>query len=82
MSWIEKLCEVYDSAVERAAEPPLLPVGFVMKQIRFNVTLSADGRFARPRNWTRNVRIAWFPARRKRKDARERRARPFRWRIA
>ena len=47
MSWIEKLCEVYDSAVERAAEPPLLPVGFVMKQIRFNVTLSADGRFAK-----------------------------------
>lgn len=47
MSWIEKLCEVYDSAVERAAEPPLLPVGFVMKQIRFNVTLSADGRFVK-----------------------------------
>lgn len=48
MAWMQKLCEVYDHAITKTAgeeEKLLLPVGLLVKKIKYQVTLSAGGEF-------------------------------------
>ena len=48
MSWMQKLCAVYDSVIDTAGaegQSPLLPVGFAQKTIKVNIILSPEGRF-------------------------------------
>lgn len=44
MSWIQKLCEVYD-AMAGVEGCTLIPVGFTQKKIKYNIILSAEGKF-------------------------------------
>ncbi len=44
MSWIQKLCDVYDTMAGTEG-CDLLPVGFIQKKIKFNIILTADGQF-------------------------------------
>lgn len=44
MSWIQKLCEVYD-AMAGVEGCTLIPVGFTQKKIKYNIILSAEGEF-------------------------------------
>lgn len=49
MSWIQKLCDVYDSVIDTAGaegDGALLPVGFILKPIKFNIILSPEGEFS------------------------------------
>ena len=48
MSWIQKLCEVYDNVIDTTGaegDGALLPVGFLLKPIKYNIILSPDGAF-------------------------------------
>lgn len=48
MSWIQKLCDVYDNVIETTAadgDGALLPVGFLRKPIKYNIILSPQGKF-------------------------------------
>lgn len=48
MSWIQKLCDVYDNVIETTAadgDGALLPVGFLRKPIKYNIILSPQGEF-------------------------------------
>lgn len=48
MSWIQALCETYDnyfSVIPRDDPHPLVPVGFIEKELNLRVNLSADGDF-------------------------------------
>lgn len=48
MSWMQKLCEVYDRVIDMPVgqgQKPLLPVGFTFKKIKYQVTLSSKGEF-------------------------------------
>lgn len=48
MSWIQKLCDVYDHVIDTAAadgDGALLPVGFLLKPIKYNIILSPQGEF-------------------------------------
>lgn len=48
MSWMQKLCEVYDSVIDTAdaqGQSPMLPVGFTQKTIKYNIILSPAGEF-------------------------------------
>ena len=48
MSWIQKLCDVYDDVIETTAadgDGALLPVGFLRKPIKYNIILSPQGEF-------------------------------------
>lgn len=48
MSWIQKLCDVYDNVIETTAadgDGALLPVGFLLKPIKYNIILSPQGEF-------------------------------------
>lgn len=48
MSWIQKLCDVYDNVIETSAadgDCALLPVGFLRKPIKYNIILSPQGEF-------------------------------------
>lgn len=48
MSWMQKLCEVYNSVTGTAGaegQSPLLPVGFIQKTIKYNIILSPTGQF-------------------------------------
>lgn len=44
MSWIQKLCEVYD-AIIGTPDCDMLSVGFINKNIELNIILSAKGEF-------------------------------------
>lgn len=44
MSWMQKLCEVYD-AMAGTEGCTLLPIGFIQKKIKYDIILSADGSF-------------------------------------
>ena len=44
MSWIQKLCEVYD-AIIGTPDCDMLNVGFINKNIELNIILSAKGEF-------------------------------------
>lgn len=44
MSWIQKLCEVYD-AMAGVEGCSLIPLGFTLKEIQYNIILSAEGEF-------------------------------------
>lgn len=44
MSWIQKLCEVYD-AMAGVEGCSLIPLGFTQKEIKYNIILSAEGEF-------------------------------------
>ena len=48
MSWIQKLCEVYDNVIDTTGaegDDALLPVGFLRKPIKYNIILSPEGEF-------------------------------------
>ena len=48
MSWMQKLCDVYDNVIETTAadgDGALLPVGFLRKPIKYNIILSPQGEF-------------------------------------
>lgn len=48
MSWIQKLCDVYDNVIETTGaegDGALLPVGFLLKPIKYNIILSPQGEF-------------------------------------
>lgn len=44
MSWIQKLCEVYD-VMSRVEDCTIVPFGFTQKEIQYNIILSAEGEF-------------------------------------
>lgn len=44
MSWIQKLCEVYDT-MAGAEGCDLLPIGFARKKIKYHVVLTSEGTF-------------------------------------
>lgn len=44
MSWIQKLCQVYD-AMSEVENCGIVPVGFTTKAIKYNIILSAEGEF-------------------------------------
>lgn len=44
MSWIQKLCQVYD-VMSEAEDCGLMLVGFTQKKIKYNIVLSAEGEF-------------------------------------
>lgn len=43
MSFMKKLCDVYDAVI--GTDGALLPVGFIQKEIRYNIILSPSGEF-------------------------------------
>ena len=43
MSFLKKLCDVYDTVI--GTDGALLPVGFIQKEIRYNIILSPSGEF-------------------------------------
>ncbi len=48
MSWIQKLCDVYDNVIDTTGaegDGALLPVGFLLKPIKYNIILSLEGKF-------------------------------------
>lgn len=48
MSFLQKLCDVYDAVIDTTGaegENALLPIGFVQKKIKYNVLLSPSGEF-------------------------------------
>lgn len=48
MSFLQKLCDVYDAVIDTTGaegENALLPVGFVQKEIKYNILLSPSGEF-------------------------------------
>lgn len=54
MSWMEKLCEAYDSAIDAdqsGEASPLIPVGFTRKEIKYHIILSAEGEFVSAEEW-------------------------------
>ncbi|MBQ9165864.1 MAG: type I-C CRISPR-associated protein Cas8c/Csd1, partial [Oscillospiraceae bacterium] len=54
MSWMNKLCEAYDSAIEAdqsGESNPLIPVGFTQKEIKYHIVLSESGEFVSAEEW-------------------------------
>lgn len=54
MGWMNKLCEVYDSAIESFAsstadnsKATLIPVGMIKKPLKYTVTINRFGAFER-----------------------------------
>ena len=48
MSFLQKLCDVYDAVIDTTGaegENALLPIGFIQKKIKYNVLLSPSGEF-------------------------------------
>lgn len=48
MSWMQKLCEAYDSGIvcdQSKESAALVPLGFVRKKVKYHVVLTRDGRF-------------------------------------
>lgn len=45
MSWTQKLYEAYNAAAASEDDEGLVPNGFIAKKIKYNIILSADGRF-------------------------------------
>lgn len=48
MSFLQKLCDVYDAVIDSAGaqgDNALLPVGFIQKKIKYNVLQSPSGEF-------------------------------------
>lgn len=64
MSWLEKLCEVYDNVIDTEdarGENPLVPVGFTQKTIKYNIILSADGNFIKAQEINRPSVVPSLP---------------------
>ena len=67
MGWMQKLNEVYDAMIEQVPdtssnEPTLIPVGFVQKQVKYLITLKADGTFSSARELTKDERLCIVPS--------------------
>lgn len=67
MGWMQKLNEVYDTmiAVQPEAgsnEDVLTPVGFIQKQVKYLITLRADGTFSDAREMTEDERACIVPS--------------------
>lgn len=60
MSWIQKLCEVYD-VMAGAEGCNLLPLGFTQKKIKFNIIISADGEFVTAHEIPKNEQLCMVP---------------------
>lgn len=60
MSWIQKLCEVYD-VMSGSDECELLPIGFTQKKIKYNIIISADGEFVTAQELPKNEQLSTVP---------------------
>ena len=60
MSWIQKLCEVYD-VMSGEESCDLVPIGFTEKKIKYNVILSADGEFVTAQQFPKESQLCIVP---------------------
>ena len=85
MSWIQKLCDVYDSVIDTAGaegDGALLPVGFILKPIKFNIILSPEGEFSSVQVIPDTEQICPSQAPPRPRAAQETTVRPSRWQIS
>lgn len=60
MSWVQKLCDVYDAVVDTQTD--LIKTGFTQKNIKYHVILSSSGEFVRAESLPENEQSATIPS--------------------